>query len=157
MESAAKRFFSLPYFAVIGASQDQSKFGYKIFAWYHVHSLPVTPINPGRPSISVPSKTYDTIPSVSALPHPTETGLSLVTPPAVTRQVLKDAKAVGITAVFLQPGTFGDEELKFAKDNFESAVGGFEDGTVGGEGWCVLVDGENALRAAGREIVRQKL
>jgi hypothetical protein len=27
-------------------------------------------------------------------------------------------------------------------------VGGFGDGTVGGEGWCVLVDGERALREA---------
>ncbi len=29
MEAAAKRFFSSPYFAVVGASQDKSKFGYR--------------------------------------------------------------------------------------------------------------------------------
>jgi len=157
MEAAARRFFSSPTFAVVGASQDASKFGYRILAWYHVHSLPVIPINPTRPSITLPSRAYDTVPSVSALPEPARTALSFLTPPAVTRKVLQDAKAAGVQAVWLQPGSFEDQDLKYAKENFESAVGGFEDGTVGGEGWCVLVDGEDALRAAGKEIVRQKL
>ncbi|KIW91482.1 uncharacterized protein Z519_07448 [Cladophialophora bantiana CBS 173.52] len=157
MEAAAKRFFSSQYFAVVGASQDKSKFGYRILAWYHVHSLPVTPINPTRQSISLPSKTYNTVPTVSALPHPSQTALSFLTPPAVTRKVLEEAKTAGVKAVWLQPGSFEDEDLTYAKQNFESAVGGFEDGTVGGEGWCVLVDGENMLRAAGKKIERQKL
>jgi len=157
MDAAARRFFASPYFAVPGASQDQSKFGYRILAWYHQHSLLVTPINPSRPTISLPSKTYDTVPSVSALARPDQTALSFVTPPAVTRKILKEAKDAGVKAVWFQPGSFEDEDLKYAKDNFESAVGGFEDGTVGGEGWCVLVDGENALRGAGQKIARQKL
>lgn len=128
-----------------------------VLAWYHVHGLAVIPINPTRPSITLPSKAYDTVPSVSALPNPTQTALSFLTPPPVTRKVLQEAKSAGVQAVWLQPGSFEDEDLQFARDNFESAVGGFEDGTVGGEGWCVLVDGESALRAAGKEIVRQKL
>ncbi|KIX93519.1 uncharacterized protein Z520_10697 [Fonsecaea multimorphosa CBS 102226] len=157
MEAAAKRFFTSPYFAVVGASQDKSKFGYRILAWYHVHSLPATPINPSRPSISFPSKTYNTVPTVSALSHPSQTALSFLTPPAVTRKVLEEAKTAGIKAVWLQPGSFEDQDLAYAKENFESAVGGFEDGTVGSEGWCVLVDGENMLRAAGRKTERQRL
>jgi predicted CoA-binding protein len=157
MEASAQRFFSSPHFAVVGASQDKSKFGYRIFAWYHQHSLSVTPINPGRPSISLPAKVYDTVPSVGALTHPEQTALSFLTPPSTTRKVLEEAKKAGVRAVWLQPGSFEDPDLEFAKENFESAVGGFEEGTMGGEGWCVLVDGENALRAAGRKIVKQKL
>jgi predicted CoA-binding protein len=157
MEPAAQRFFSSPYFAVIGASQDKSKFGYRILAWYHQHSLRVTPVNPTRPSISLPSKTYDTVPSVSSLPHPDQTALSFLTPPPITRRVLEEAKTTGVKAVWLQPGSFEEQDLEYAKKNFESAVGGFEDGTVGGEGWCVLVDGENALRGVGKKIVKQKL
>lgn len=80
-----------------------------------------------------------------------------MTPPSVTRTALAEAKSAGIKSVWLQPGSFDDEILKYAQDNFENAVGGFEHGTVGGEGWCVLVDGENALRAAGKKIQRQKL
>jgi predicted CoA-binding protein len=157
MQEAARRFFTTPSFAVVGASQDPSKFGYRILAWYHTHSLPVTPINPGRSSIDLPSRSYKTVSAVSALQSPAETALSFLTPPAATQKVLKEAKEAGVKAVWLQPGSFDDAILKWARDNFESAVGGFESGTVGGEGWCVLVDGERTLDAIGRSWRRQKL
>lgn len=157
MQEAARRFFATPSFAVVGASQDASKFGYRILAWYHIHGLPVTPINPGRPSIDMPSKTYPTVASVRDLSKPAETALSFLTPPGATRKVLEEAKQAGVKAVWLQPGSFDDSILKWAQSNFESAIGGYDDGTVGGEGWCVLVDGENALDAAHREWRRQKL
>ena len=128
-----------------------------VFAWYHIHSLPVYPINPSRPTISVPSKTYEAIPSASALPHPSDTALSFLTPPPVTRKVLAEAKAAGVKAIWLQPGSFEPADLEKAMGDFESVIGGFEDGTVGGEGWCVLVDGENSLREAGRKWKGQKL
>lgn len=83
--------------------------------------------------------------------------MTFLTPPFVTRKALEEAKKVGVRSVWLQPGSFEDAEMKFAKENFENAVGGFEAGTVGGEGWCVLVDGENCLRGAGRDVRRQKL
>lgn len=50
----------------------------------------------------------------------------------------------------MQPGSFDDETLEWAKEAFPgAAVGG--DGGRGGEGWCVLVDGEKGMRAAGRQ------
>ena len=115
------------------------------------------PINPSRPTISLPSKTYNTVPSLTALPDPPSTALSFLTPPSVTRKALEEAKSAGIKSVWLQPGSFEERDLDWAKANFENAVGGFEEGTVGGEGWCVLVDGEACLRAVGRKIERQKL
>ena len=57
----------------------------------------------------------------------------------------------------MQPGSFDDAGLEWAKANFESAIGGYETGTVGGEGWCVLVDGERVLDEAERPWRRQKL
>lgn len=128
-----------------------------VFAWYVAHALRVTPINPSRPTISLPSRTYDTVSSPAKLAQPNQTALSFLTPPSTTRKVLEEAKSAGVRSVWLQPGSFDDSILQYAKDNFENAVGGFEDGTVGGEGWCVLVDGENCLSAAGRKIERQKL
>ena len=157
MQEAAHRFFASPSFAVAGASQSPSKFGYRILSWYHAHSLPVTPINPSRPSISLPSKTYSTVPNVSSLSSPSSTAVSFLTPPKVTKQILEEAKRAGVKAVWLQPGSFDDEGMKFAKENFESAVGGYDEGTMGGEGWCVLVDGEDAMEKAGRKWKKQKL
>ncbi|KAE9965609.1 hypothetical protein EG328_009517 [Venturia inaequalis] len=115
MEKSLKTFFSSPQFAVIGASSDPTKFGHKVFVWYLTHSLPVTPINPRAPSISVKSKTYATLTSPSQIPHPEETSLSIITPPKATLQILKEAREAGIPAVWLQPGTYDDEVLREAK------------------------------------------
>lgn len=126
-----------------------------VLAWYHQHSLPVTPLNPRSPQINLPSKDYATVASPSALPSPTQTSLSVVTPPAVTLSVLQEAHSVGIPAVWLQPGTFDDAVLQFARKHFEAVIAG--EGGRGGEGWCVLVDGEAGLDAAGVQWGAQKL
>ncbi|MCJ1335551.1 hypothetical protein MMC09_000823 [Bachmanniomyces sp. S44760] len=180
MEVAVKRFFSSPYFAVAGASQDTNKFGYKgrltepeyhalvtvsdeirvtVLAWYHVHSLSVTPLNPTTSEIRLPPSStthaYQTVPSPSSLPNPAATSLSVITPPKVTLKILKEAKEAGVPAVWLQPGSFDSEGLEYAQKEFEAGIGG--DGGDGGEGWCVLVDGENGLKAAGKDIRKGRL
>ena len=152
MQTAARTFMSSPLIAVAGASSNPQKFGHKIFAWYLQQNLPSAPIpiNPSAPSIKVGTQTFQTLPSPSALREPGKTSLSIITPPEITKQILKEARDAGIKAVWLQPGSFGADELAYAEREFPgAAVGGFGDGTVGGEGWCVLVDGEKALREAG--------
>ncbi|OAL48031.1 NAD(P)-binding protein [Pyrenochaeta sp. DS3sAY3a] len=152
MEAALKTFFSSPRFAVAGASSDPTKYGHKVFAWYLQHSLPATPINPRTPSVTILSQDFDTVASPSALPNPAEYSLSVITPPAVTRALLREAKEAGVPAVWLQPGSFDGEVLRFARENFRAAIAG--DGEGGSEHWCVLVDGEEGLRVAGREWSR---
>jgi predicted CoA-binding protein len=131
-----------------------------VFVWYSTHSLPVVPINPRSPSISVRSKTYNTLSSPSQLPSPKETSLSIITPPKATLQVLKEAREAGVPAVWLQPGTYDKAVLDFAK-TWEGeggvVIGGMEGGTGGDEGWCVLVDGEVGLGEAGRKWERVRL
>lgn len=142
MEAATKTFFSSSRYAVAGASADTSKFGYKLLAWYHARHLPVQPVTPSRPSIDVTGTSYSTAASVAELPLPAETSLSIVTQPHVTMNVLREAKEAGISSVWLQPGSFNEEGLEYAKKEFQAAIGG--KGGRGGEGWCVLVDGDNA-------------
>ncbi len=86
--------------------------------------------------------------SPSALPHPTETSLSIITQPAVTKEVLREAKEAGVPAVWLQPGSFDKEGLEYAQREFQAGVGG--EGGWGGEGWCILVDGDRLLSAASK-------
>ncbi|KAK5167152.1 uncharacterized protein LTR77_007882 [Saxophila tyrrhenica] len=152
MQQAAKSFFSSPHFAVAGASSTPSKFGHKIFVWYLQRNLPAIPLNPTCSAVTVRNKQYDTVGSPSKLQDPQHTSLSVITPPPVTAKLLQEAKEAGVRAVWLQPGSFTDKELEYAKKEFpDAAVGGFGGGTVGGEGWCVLVDGDTAMRAAGRQ------
>ncbi|OXV08343.1 hypothetical protein Egran_03894, partial [Elaphomyces granulatus] len=150
-----KRFFSSRHFAIAGASNDHYEFGYQLLTWYHQHSLPVTPINPRVASIALPSTEYRTVSSPSTLGEPLQTSLSLATPPPVSLQVLQDANAAGIPAVWLQPGTFDDAVLEYARQNFAVTIAG--QGGHSDDGWCVLVDGEWGLGAAGRTWAAQKL
>ncbi|KAI1081772.1 NAD(P)-binding protein [Whalleya microplaca] len=152
-EATVRSFFSSPQFAVVGASTNPAKFGHKVFTWYHAHSLPVTPINPASASIDTPFGTHATVKSLAELPDPTHTSLSVITPAPVTLEVLREAKKLGIPAVWLQPGTWDDAVVKFARDGGEDGYAGAVvagDGGGGHGGWCVLVDGERGLRAAGK-------
>jgi hypothetical protein len=77
-----------------------------------------------------------------------EISVSLVTPPSRTLVVLQEAWRRGVRSVWLQPGTWNEESLKFAHDNFETVLAGPSD--MGRRSWCVLCDGKRGLRAAGR-------
>jgi predicted CoA-binding protein len=125
--------------------------------WYLQHSLPVTPINPRASEVTVRSKNFSTVTSPSALESPSETALSIITPPAVSLKVLQEAKEAGIQSVWLQPGSFNDEVIAFARKEFKAAIGGTDGQTNGDEGWCVLVDGEDGLELAGRKWKIQRL
>jgi predicted CoA-binding protein len=131
-----------------------------VFAWYLTHGLPVTPINPRAAEVSVKSKEYATVTGPSKLGTPAETSLSIITPPAATLKVLKEAKEAGVPAVWLQPGTFDDEVLAYARKEFKAAIAGTEGDALqsnGHDGWCVLVDGEDGLKLADRTWKPQKL
>ncbi|KAG6209225.1 hypothetical protein E4U50_003065 [Claviceps purpurea] len=152
-ETAARTFFASPFFAVVGASSNPAKFGHKgalFHAWYLHHGLNVTPVNPGSAAVTVSGQDHRTVPDLSSLPNPKETSVSIITAPPVTLKVLEEARKLGIPAVWLQPGTFDDEVLERAleQDAFKSVVYGR--GGRGHEGWCVLVDGEKAMKDAER-------
>ncbi|PHH60001.1 hypothetical protein CDD81_2205 [Ophiocordyceps australis] len=174
-EAAARSFFSSPLFAVVGATSNTAKFGHKgglrrwdkkassskhgiegalmlsaVYAWYLAHGLPATPVNPSAQQVTVQGKEYATAASLADLPRPSDTSVSIITPPAVTTSVLQEARKLGIPAVWLQPGTYdkGVLELALADGAFKSVVYG--NGGRGSEGWCVLVDGERALADVGK-------
>jgi predicted CoA-binding protein len=121
-----------------------------VHAWYLAHDLQVTPVNPGSPTVNVGGKDYPAIKNLSALAAPKETAVSIITHPAITIDILKEAQKIGIPAIWLQPGTWDDDVLQVANADgaFESVVYG--PGGRGSEGWCVLVDGEKALRDNGK-------
>ena len=64
--------------------------------------------------------------------------------------MLEEAKKLGVKGIWLQPGTFDNGILEKAREDFEVVVAG--EGGAGGEGWCVLVDGVKAAKAAGVKL-----
>jgi len=87
--------------AVVGASNDPSKYGNIIVKNLMAHGYQVFPVNPKEATIAgLPA-----FRSLADVPQPVDI-VDVVTPPAVTRRVLDDASKAGIGLVWLQDGSF---------------------------------------------------
>ncbi len=87
-----------PY-AVVGASNDRSKYGNKVLRCYLQHDLKAYPINPGAAVI----EGQRAFPDLAALPEPVAR-ISVITPPEVTEKIVADAADSGIEYIWMQPG-----------------------------------------------------
>ncbi|TGZ85654.1 NAD(P)-binding protein [Ascodesmis nigricans] len=132
------QFFGAAQFAVVGASTNTEKFGYKVFSWYIDHSIPAVPINPSPNTKSILDR--PTVAALSELTNPKETSVSVITPPKISLQAVEDAKKLGIKGLWFQPGSFDEAVLKKAE---ELGVP-----FVAGGGACVLIHGERAIQEA---------
>ena len=97
--------------AVVGASNDPSKYGNIIVKDLLARGYKVFPVNPKEATIAgVPA--YRTLADV---PKPVHI-VDVVTPPTVTLRVLKDAATAAIDLVWLQDGSFDDAVLEAAEE-----------------------------------------
>lgn len=122
-------------YAVLGASNNSAKFGFKITCWYVDHALPVVPINPTASEI-VGEKTCPTIQETLKYiqgQYPGNDGLSLsvLTPPSVTKTAL-DVDLEGVKSIWFQPGSYDDDCIKLVQSK------GIE---LTADGHCILVEG----------------
>ncbi|KAG8990273.1 hypothetical protein FRB94_013504 [Tulasnella sp. JGI-2019a] len=134
-QEVQKLFLSSPLYAVVGASKDQSKYGTKVLKWYLVRDKKVTPVHPKESEL----EGIKTLGSIADLPSPTTTSISIITPPKVTLGILKQAKALGVPAIWLQPGAEDDAVVEYVKENLNDSV------ILGGP--CILVNGDGILRS----------
>ncbi|CAM9487189.1 unnamed protein product [Ascophyllum nodosum] len=112
MNSLVATFLAADRFAVVGASSNRSKFGNKVLRTYIWREKNVVPINPRDEEI----EGYKCAKSLSELPDPQELAVSVVTPPAVTLNVVEEAERLGVTRLWLQPGSESDEVLSRAEE-----------------------------------------
>lgn len=102
MADIQHRFFTASDYAVAGASNNTSKFGYKLLEWYHSRGIPVTPITPTSDEILGLKCVSDVAKLVS---DKSNTSLSIVTPPKITKAILEQAsKEAELKALWLQVG-----------------------------------------------------
>ncbi|KAJ6557411.1 CoA binding domain-containing protein [Mycena vulgaris] len=103
------RFLSAPKYAVVGASSNSSKNGFKALNWLVAQHKDVTPINLKADEI----QGIKCVKALSDLPDPTHTSVSIVVPPKVTLDIVKQAKALGVFALWLQPGAEDDAVVEY--------------------------------------------
>ena len=95
--------------AVVGASNNPSKYGNIIVKNLLAHGYEVFPVNTREATIAgIPA--YRTLADV---PKPVHI-VDVVTPPAVTLGILEDAEAANLDLVWLQDGSFDAEVLEAA-------------------------------------------
>ncbi len=97
--SSVKIFLTSKEFAVIGTSKNRDKFGNKVLRCYQKHHLTVYPIHPLEKEI----EGLACLSSISELPDKVKS-LSIITPPALTEQIVDQAYAHGIENIWMQPG-----------------------------------------------------
>ena len=104
-------------YAVVGASNDKEKYGYKVFKDLLNAGYKVVPINPTEQEI-LGERVYPTLSDVKEKIDV----VIFVTQPSVTEKVLEQVKILGIKNAWLQPGAQSDIAIAFCKNNWIECV-----------------------------------
>lgn len=158
MKTKIKLFFGpARQYLVAGASNNPTKFGYKILNWYLAHDLNAIPINP-REEVILDQKVVPLITEVlqalkqhqdlAGYPLSASDGVSIsfLTPPKITVATLDEiAKVDGyrdlVKGLWFQPGSYNQEVVDKAE-----LLGLYD--IVVYEDECILVRGEEGMYSA---------
>jgi predicted CoA-binding protein len=99
-------------FAVVGASRDPEKYGHQVYKDLKGAGYKVYPVNPNAKEI-LGDKCY---PDLKDLPTKPDV-VNIVVPPKVTEKTVKTCKILGITKVWMQPGSESENAIKFCHEN----------------------------------------
>jgi hypothetical protein len=112
-------------FAVVGASRGPRKYGYQVYKDLKNAGYEVYPVNPKAQEI-LGDKCYPSLENLSIKPDVVD----VVVPPKVTEQVVETCKKLGITKVWMQPGSESGDAIKFCEENGIQIV----------HGMCVMIE-----------------
>lgn len=104
-------------FAVVGASQDKSKYGYEVFETLTRHGHTVLPINLKYADI----EGVACYPSLPELPHKPDVVLTAA-PASVSEKIAETCAALGIPIFWMPPGTETDAALEICLRNNVAAI-----------------------------------
>lgn len=124
-EAKIKTFLEGRRFAVVGASTNREKYGNKVLRVYQQNKLEVVPVNPAGGEVEGLTA-YPDLPSIPG----TIDGVSIITPPKVTEQVVAQALSLGIKNIWMQPGAESDAAVELAEQDNANVIAG---------GPCILV------------------
>lgn len=109
--SNIEKMLQLKTWAVVGATDNKEKFGYKIFKVMLEAGLQVYPVNIGVQEI-LGQKCYPTLKDLPVKPE----AVDLVVPPRVGEQIVRECAELGIKNVWLQPGADTQPVVNLAKE-----------------------------------------
>ncbi len=98
--------------AVVGATDNQSKYGYVIYRDLKRKGYRVFPVNKSRATVDS-DPAYPDLRSLPVKP----TIVNIVVPPPVAASVLRESLELGLSNVWLQPGAESPANLAFLQEN----------------------------------------
>ncbi len=98
--------------AVVGATDNPTKYGFVIYRDLKRKGYTVFPVNPNRAQVDG----EPAYPSLADLPQ-SPTIVNIVVPPAVASRVIHEAKELGLMNVWLQPGADNPDNLRYLQEN----------------------------------------
>ena len=105
-------FLAQASLALAGVSRGGGKFGNKVLKDLTGKGYEILPVHPAATEIGgVPCS-----PSLADLPSEVG-GLVLVVPPLQTERLVREARDVGITRVWMQPGAESEDAIQFCRDH----------------------------------------
>ena len=119
MQQLIKEFMSQRKFAVVGATNDTNKFGYKIFQNLKGRGYEVYPVNPGLDEIES-TKCYH---KLADIPLKIDV-VDFVVPPHVTENTLAECKQLGLARIWLQLGSESESAIAYCNKNNMKVIHG---------------------------------
>ena len=110
-------FFTLPSFALVGASQDKNRLSNIVFKMFKEKGMKVYPVNPKYDEIDG-EKCY---PNLKSVPE-TVFGAVLITSRTNTEKLIGDVIDAGIDSVWLQQGSASKETIEKAKNGIGNVI-----------------------------------
>jgi predicted CoA-binding protein len=112
MEQLISDFVNRRVWAVVGASQDRTKFGNRVFRSLSQAGYIVYPVNP-KGGVVEGAEVFPTLADLPRLPEVVD----LVVPPPVTEQIVKEAHQLGLTRIWMQPGAESETAIKYCHEH----------------------------------------
>jgi predicted CoA-binding protein len=112
VEELIREFISQRVWAVVGASTNPSKYGNQVFRTLRNAGYTVYGVN-ARGGFVEGQRLYR---SLSDLPE-TPAVVDTVVPPKVTEQVVQQCDKLGVTRVWMQPGSESEAAIQFCQEH----------------------------------------
>ena len=97
--------------AIVGATDDESRYGYKIPVIMKEHDYEVFLVNPRKDKVAG-EKVYS---SLDELPKKVDV-IDMIVNPKFAKEYVDKAKELGIENIFFQPGSYDEDLVEYTKN-----------------------------------------
>ncbi|MFI5253550.1 MAG: CoA-binding protein [Bacteroidota bacterium] len=111
IQSNPAEFIKQKTFAIIGASQNRSKYGNIVYRNLRAKGYKLFAVNPNTGTVEGDPCYTD----IASLPEIVD-GIVTVVPPSVTEKTVREAYAAGITRVWMQEGSESEDAIQYCRE-----------------------------------------